>query len=186
MELYLDEEWPEALLMDECEVSRIHYSQRKEKTRRVEPFEIPTDGTYSNTFNGYLQSSVRAHMWYFVLNDCTTKLRESFHAHEMRSARLEIDFHILNTGDTEFSIEQFGMLKLQALMTIFDIVMLIYNARIIWHKYKNYDEFSLALFFLVGTLLLETLSYLFNLIHLSVYSYNGMGVMSMQVIAVLL
>lgn len=55
-----------------------------------------------------------------------------------------------------------------------------------WVKHKKYDEFSLAQFFLVITMLLDTLSYIANLIHLIVYSYNGFGIPTMYVISLIL
>jgi len=44
-------------------------------------------------------------MWYFTFSDCDQTFRNVFTPTELRNAKLEVDFHILNTGETEFSIE---------------------------------------------------------------------------------
>jgi hypothetical protein len=82
-----------------------------------------------------------------------------------------------NVGKTEFSVEQFGIQYFMGAIALIDIIMLIYNGNLIIQKHNKYGEFSLPLFFLVITLLLETLSYCVNLIHLAVYSEDGEGIM---------
>ncbi|CAD8191260.1 unnamed protein product [Paramecium pentaurelia] len=172
-ELYLDEEWQNAIEKSECE--------RNSVARRKETIWIPVKSGYE--FKGSLTAKVRAHLWYFGFSDCEKQLRNSFPVEN--KVKLEVELHITNVGDTEFTLEQFGILQIIGVIAFIDVIMLIYNGNQILEKQKKYEEFSLPLFLLVITLLLETFSYSFLTIHLWIYSENGAGSILLQILSVI-
>ncbi|CAD8096013.1 unnamed protein product [Paramecium sonneborni] len=172
-ELYLDEEWPNALEKSECD--------RGSVARRKETIWVPVKNEYE--FKGSLTAKVRAHLWYFAFNDCEKQLRNSFPIEN--HVKLEVELHITNVGGTEFTLEQFGIVQIIGVIALIDVIMLIYNGNQILEKQRKYEEFSLPLFLLVITLLLETFSYCFLTIHLWIYSENGAGQLLLQVLSVI-
>ncbi|CAD8195723.1 unnamed protein product [Paramecium pentaurelia] len=176
-ELYLDEEWPQALEMQECE--------RASQARRKETIQVPGNGEYSQVYTGNIKAKLRAHMWYYAISDCHRRLRDEFKEDQYKKIKFEVDIHIKNVGKTEFSVEQFGIQYFMIVVVLVDIIMLAYNGYYIVQRHEKYEEFSLALFLLVITLFLETISYGVNLLHLWVYSYNGEGVFVLHVVSVI-
>ncbi|CAK57345.1 unnamed protein product (macronuclear) [Paramecium tetraurelia] len=176
-ELYLDEEWPEALEKQECE--------RASSARRKETIQVPGNGEFSQVYTGNIKAKVRAHMWYYAISDCHRRLRDEFKEDQYKRLKLEVDIHIKNAGKTEFSVEQFGIQYFMIVVVLVDIVMLVYNGYYIVQRHEKYEEFSLALFLLVVTLFLETISYGVNLLHLWFYSNDGQGVFFLHVASVI-
>ncbi|CAD8111943.1 unnamed protein product [Paramecium sonneborni] len=176
-QLYLDEEWPEALERSECE--------RVSLARKKQTIKVPGNGEYSQVYSGNIKAKIRAHMWYYTISDCDRKLRDEFKEDQYRKLKFEVDIHIKNVDKTEFSVEQFGIQYFMILVVLVDMLMFAYNGYYIVKRHEKYEEFSLALFLLVITLFLEIISYGVNLLHLWVYSYNGQGVFVLHVISVI-
>ncbi|CAD8096242.1 unnamed protein product [Paramecium sonneborni] len=172
-ELYLDEEWPNAIEKSECD--------RGSVARRKETIWVPVKSGFE--YKGSLTAKIRAHLWYFAFNDCQNQLRNSFP--NENKVKLEVELHIKNVGGTEFTLEQFGILQIIGVIALIDIIMLIYNGNQILEKQRKYEEFSLPLFLLVITLLLETFSYSLLTLHLWIYSENGAGQLFLQVFSVI-
>ncbi|CAD8185312.1 unnamed protein product [Paramecium octaurelia] len=176
-ELYLDEEWPEALEKQSCE--------RQSLARRKETIQVPGNGEFSQVYTGNIKAKLRAHMWYYAISDCHRRLRDEFKEDQYKRVKLEVDIHIKNVGKTEFSVEQFGIQYFMIVVVLVDIVMLVYNGYYIVQRHEKYEEFSLALFLLVVTLFLEAISYSVNLLHLWFYSNDGQGVLFLHVASVI-
>jgi hypothetical protein len=54
-------------------------------------------------FTGTLSAVVRAHLWYFAFSDCDRRLRDAFAGND--KVRFEVELHIRNPGNTEFTLE---------------------------------------------------------------------------------
>ena len=69
--------------------------------RRKETVWVPVKSGFE--FKGSLTAKVRAHLWYFAFSDCQRELRNSFPIEN--NVKLEVELHIKNVGDTEFTLE---------------------------------------------------------------------------------
>lgn len=63
MNLYLDENWENALYQDTCE-------KKSDESKRTKILQIPTNGTeWSHNITATMSQTIRPHVWYFTADD---------------------------------------------------------------------------------------------------------------------
>ena len=161
--VYLDEEWDRVRAMESCE--------EKQKYSRFQlPVQVPTDGSWSEYFPGYLSQSVRTHVWFFVLADCEKNLSP-----HISTNRIKWDLEVFNSDGSHFSEEERG-LGFTILIVLMVIVGFFVSNSIKFVKfYKTEESIDYPTLIITIALLLEFLSLTCEIIHLWIYSADGQG-----------
>jgi hypothetical protein len=165
--VYLDIEWPQAMKTDGCE-PKIGLSRFKNELR------LRTNGDWCYPVEGTLGNNARPYVWYFVMSDCGQQHKNYVHEHE-KDYVVEFELSIHNTDGSEFSIEDKGFMIPFMLLVIFCASGLLYNFKKFYTEYKNDMKVDYPLIFVTLAIFLQMCALVCEIIHLDMYSSNGMG-----------
>jgi len=170
--VYLDEDWAQVdATEDPC--GRLAHARQKRE------IVLKKDGNWSETVFGSLSQSVRPHIWYFALSDCSGALQNFTH-------RLKFEFHAQQAGGSEFSIEQSGMLSLNVFFFL-GFCAFIY---IFYQRTRKFSESAGSIHPVIWTLTIamvaQFIAQAFHVIHLWRYQSDGQGVKALEVLSEIL
>lgn len=171
-ESYLDEDWNEVLsIEDPC--------LRTRKTRKTWNLNVPSNGQWSDPWNGQVRNTVRSHVWYFVLLHCGEKLKD-------HSVRFEYEIRHLNEGDSHFTIEKQWTLPANVLSLLCFLAFSILFARRCISEMRGVGKLHPVIQGLVAVVGLELLAQSLHALHLLRYGYDGKGLRLLEIVAELL
>ena len=162
--VYIDNKWEEALEQDTCQ-------GKETSTRRVQILRVPLNGEWSETIDGTLSQNSRTHFWYFSLSDCSIRERE----------KLRVEMHFYNSDGSEFSAEEYDMEYIYPVIMMIFLVGLSGNIIRLIKKFNKTDNFESNLLVLNIAIGCQFLGLFCEVLHLWVYSYNGRGLVVLDV-----
>lgn len=165
--VFLDIEWPEALKLESC-------SEKNNLARFRRPLQLKTNGDWSNAITSTLGNNARPYVWYFVMSDCSGDHKNSVKIHELDYI-IEFEVSIHNSDGSEFSIEDKDFMTPFMMLMIFCAIGLLYNFKKFYSEYRNNMHVDYPLIFVNLAIFLQLCALVCEIIHLTVYSSNGMG-----------
>jgi len=159
--VYLDDKWEDALSADSC-------SAKEQATKRSRSIRIPYNGEWSRYVSGTVSQRVKAHFWFFAISDCSKTISEKH--------RIRVELRLTNVGDSEFSLEEKGMVYLFPLIMLVYLVALSGNLVRLINKFKKTEDIEPSLLMLNLAIGFQFLGIVSEVLHLWVYAYNGSGI----------
>jgi len=167
LEVFLDEDWDAVeALPDVCE--------RPKKARKVQDITVPPSGEWGEWANGTLSQWIRPHIWYFVISDCNDSLPNLTH-------NLRYEFHAVQDGGSEFSVEMFWMLPAHLLMVGGFSLFVWYFYRLTVGFFRSAGSVHPVIWILTSVVALHYLAQAFHTLHLVFYRSNGVGFKALDV-----
>jgi hypothetical protein len=175
--IYCDEDWPKAEQALTCR-DKIKHSRRSERLIFQHHEHYVGENVYGRPNNVAqvfrlqlnLTMHIRTHYWYFTLADCT--LEEFYHEVPIIYYNLEL---YNEPGDNHLPADEMGLpqlYRLNACIAVCSFVALVY---MIVEKVNNSGSVHLVLIMLSAAILLNLLSTIFEIHHLSEYALDGIG-----------
>eukprot|EP00930_Biecheleria_cincta_P057392 TRINITY_DN43338_c0_g1_i1.p1 TRINITY_DN43338_c0_g1~~TRINITY_DN43338_c0_g1_i1.p1 ORF type:complete len:448 (-),score=41.92 TRINITY_DN43338_c0_g1_i1:427-1770(-) len=167
LEVYLDEHWPSAEGMSDI-------CSRKQRAKQVRNVTLGPGSNWTDWAEGTLSQTVRPHIWYFVLSDCNSSLSNFTHM-------LKFEFHALQPGGSEFSVELKGMRFANILFLLCFACFLYWFTQRTRAFANSAGSVHPVIWTLTSGMLTQFFAQLMHTIHLCVYAYDGAGVKSLEV-----
>uniref|UniRef100_A0A7S4VID5 GPR180/TMEM145 transmembrane domain-containing protein n=1 Tax=Alexandrium monilatum TaxID=311494 RepID=A0A7S4VID5_9DINO len=169
LEVYLDEDWKRVeAIEDVCE--------RPRHARKVQNITVPPSGEWGEWTNDTLSQWIRPHIWYFVISDCNDSLPNLTHS-------VRFEFHGLQDGGSEFSVEMRGMLPAHLLfVTGFAVFVLRFYRKTVAFS-RSAGSVHPVIWILSSVVILHFLALLLHTLHLLVYRSNGVGLVALDVLS---
>ena len=158
--VYLDDFWEDALYADSC-ISKTAASKREKYLK------VPLNGEWSSEISGILSQRLRPHVWYFSVSDCDQELTEKI--------RLKVEMHFLNADESEFSLEDKGMVYLFPVMMVAYLAALSGNLLKLIKKFQKTEDLEPNLLMLNLAVGCQFCGICCEILHLWIYAYNGKG-----------
>mmetsp|Transcript_8964 Transcript_8964/g.16147 ORF Transcript_8964/g.16147 Transcript_8964/m.16147 type:complete len:437 (+) Transcript_8964:48-1358(+) len=171
LEVYLDEDWDDAEQAAPCNASSL---TRHKRTLTVDP-----SGEWSPWVTGSLKQSVRPHIWYFALSDCKYALQNYTH-------RIRYEFHAVQEGGSEFSVEMRYMLTANVLNLLGFSAFFYFFAKRCMAFSKSAGYVHPVIWTLFGAMCTQYIAQVFHTLHLLVYRSNGYGIRALEVLSEIL
>ena len=165
--VYLDIEWPQTMVTEGC-------NAKNDLARFKNELRLLSSGEWSHPIVSTLGNNARPYVWYFVMSDCGQEYKRYVADHE-RDYFVEFELSIRNTDGSEFSIEDKGFMIPFMLLVIFCAVGLLYNFKKFYFEYRNDMKIDYPLVFVTLAIFLQMCALVCEIIHLDMYSSNGMG-----------
>jgi hypothetical protein len=166
LNLMLDEEWPEA--------QRHHGSGacglRKKLARDTYSVALRQPGEWSNWKAGTVTQKLRPHIWYFVTSFCDV----DFSALPL-SVEFEIDMNQEN--GSHFSVEMYGMLKLNILVLLCLVTFLVRYCRRCQVFASSAGSLHTVIWWLSSAIFMQFMAQALHTLHLQSYQSNGVGIL---------
>jgi hypothetical protein len=109
-----------------------------------------------------------SHYWYIIAADCSL---EEYDAHPP-TMKFMIEFF---NGGSHLPADEDGMFTAQLLVLVVYVGFIAAYAYFTWRQYSEKGQVHLAVVLLGVAIVLQTLALLLEIIHLGVYSRNGLG-----------
>jgi hypothetical protein len=116
------------------------------------------------------------------LEDCSQSIWEKF-KDRPGNVRLEVTIHVTNTGDSEFSSEESGIIYLELVLSIANSICFVYMLLVLRKDFQKNEEIDWPLVVLLAAIGIETMHNYVYLIHLISYAYDGVGFMPLQMMS---
>jgi len=172
--LYMDKIWPEVLALNSCQEKLTHGGKGaiRMKLDAQHPDKLESDGYSTMKFSPYQSHSIiqhsRPHYWYAVLLNCDGNVDHHDPVH--------FDLQLLNDGNSHFSSDESAMLWFMSLVfLVMNIVSFFIGRRLQYHFKRRKPYFHPVIVVLAFALVLQYPSLLLRVLHLLVYSYDGVG-----------
>lgn len=159
--LYRDSDWDDSVL--KCQNTE-HGVQKV--------LSVPTDGTWSDTYNGTLGEQEEPHIWFFVLSDCSQVLGEK--------SKLRFELNIKSGDESELPVEMKGMKRIYFIVCILFTCLLGRNIFRLYKHFTEEEEIEAILVMLNIAVFCEFISMVFYILHISTYESNGRGVAAFE------
>ena len=106
MEVHLDDTWNETIAGKTCK-------EKEDHARLKIRLKIPSNGTWSDIKNGTLSQSQTPHVWFFAFSDCKARINKVSQV----GLKLDYELFINNSDNSEFTIEESGLLLPYLILT---------------------------------------------------------------------
>jgi hypothetical protein len=166
--IYLDDNWQDVLNQETCD-------SKVSEAKRVKNLYLPYNGDWSKEISGTLSQKARPHVWFFALSDCEHRLEAK--------TRLRVEVTLLNTENSQFSLEERGLEYIYPLLLVFFSAFLFTSTRKVLERYRRTEEIEGPQVGLVIAISAAFLSLMFMCGHIWAYSYNGQGFVLLDFLA---
>ena len=156
------------LLYRDSDVSSSIFQCNSLEKSQAHSINLPTDGTWSETFSGSIGESEEPHIWFFVLADCNRVTGDS--------SRIRIELNIKSGDQSELPVEMKGMKRIYALVCMIFTLLLGRNMLKLYRHFYDEEEIEAVLVMLNIAVICEFISMIFYILHISAYEENGRGV----------
>ena len=163
--VYIDTNWPDVFTLDTC-------LEKEEISNSKHILLIPVNGKWSSAYSGTAIQKTRPRFWYFSLSNSQLT----------KTHRVRVEIWLKNADSSEFSTEDNG------LQYIYPCILLIYFFILFKTLVSLLDKFEKTITIEPSSLILNLAIFsqfggiLFEVIHLWIYSYNGKGIMLLELL----
>lgn len=168
MLVYLDEKWDYARSLNTCE-------EKAAEAHISFPFQVPTDGSWSQDVFHSLSQDIRTHVWYFVVSDCQNNIGKYLDTASSNGSRLKWDLQIRNANGSHFSDEESGLILPLLAFIIVIAALFVSDVMKSFKFYRVEESIDYPTLGVTIGLFIELLSLICEVIHLWIYSVNGRG-----------
>lgn len=162
--VYIDNKWEDALAQTSC-------TSKEQSSKRKTTLEVPLNGEWSDTVEGTLTQNSRTHFWYFSISSCDIN----------QKYKLRIDMQFYNTDNSQFSAEDYGLQYVYPVIMVIFFIALSGNIFRLIKKFQKTDDLETNLLVLNIAIGCQLTGIFFQSIHFWVYSYNGKGVIVLEI-----
>jgi hypothetical protein len=169
--IYLDKKWEEIKNSESCQ-------EKFEISRRKNPIQLPMNGEWSTPVSGALLQGENSRFWYFAIAQC--KLSEN------TKLKIKIELKITNADGSHFSAENSGLQYIFPIVTLVFFCALSGNLVRFVRIFKQTDRIEPHLVITNIAIAAQFIGVSAETLHLSVYAYNGYGLVMFDMLYQLL
>ncbi|OMJ68862.1 hypothetical protein SteCoe_33554 [Stentor coeruleus] len=162
--VYIDSKWPDALIQQSCE-------NKESVSKKHKTLQVPINGKWSETIEGTLSTNLHTHFWYISLSSCN--ITSAF--------RFRVEMNFLQPDGSHFSAEEQGLDYVFISVLIIFFIALCGNMIKLIKDFKKTADLETNLLVLNIAIGFQFLGIICEVLHIWVYSYNGRGIVVLDV-----
>lgn len=171
LDLFLDEDWTMVESLPACQRAA------RGPSRRTLSIDLPATGEWGWWWRGSVNQVVRPHIWYFALSSCNQRhtLNHTF--------IIDYEIHLTQGDSSEFSLEMRYMLPAHAVAALaFSLFLCRYAVRCqaFW---RSAGSVHVVIWILTGAMVLQYVGQVLHIAHLCIYSHDGVGLQTFDLLA---
>jgi uncharacterized membrane protein YphA (DoxX/SURF4 family) len=168
--IFLEEPWLNVVDQDVCHA-------KLSEASLVREVEIPVKGEWSLETSGILTQSQSDRMWFFALADCDIT------APNMKRNRLKVDFQVINSDGSHFSLEDQHQMQDCLLLAVVSILVSLGCFKEVLSKWRKRESIELVQIMLMLSIASASASLVLKALHLYMYSFDGSGFLAIDFFA---
>jgi len=159
---YPGDDWYRARDLTDC--------KEKENWAKIKiPLDVPGDASWGESVQGLLEQG-DTQVWFFVLSDCDKNLSP-----HIIGNRLRWEIEALNSDGSHFSEDEQGMILPLFVNMMVIASFFVLNSIKFYNFYSKEESADYPTLITIVALFIEFLSLFCEVIHLTIYAYNGQG-----------
>lgn len=121
-------------------------------------------------FTSQISQYMRPHVWFAYVSACHLEDESIGHREAMKKAlRVKFTTTFMN-GDDHFGSEDYGLYTTHVIVSV-----ILLGSCAVWRKRITWDDVHPIIYLLLAAIACEVLANLFEILHLTRYTYNGIG-----------